>query len=71
MQPKYLTVKQAAKLLCCGTTKVYLAVNNGQIPATKFGSQWLIDQEALEKRLAQNSNKPKILYKSFAEKRAI
>ena len=60
MESKFLTVKEAASYLHCGTTKLYLAVNSGKIPATKFGKTWLIGKEALDKQLEKHSNAPKI-----------
>lgn len=42
-------VKEAAKLLDMGVTRVYEKANKGEIPCFKLGGKWKFDPKALKK----------------------
>ncbi|NQT34474.1 helix-turn-helix domain-containing protein [bacterium] len=45
---KWLTIDELAKYLKLGQTKLYHLAQNGEIPASKVGSQWRFDREEID-----------------------
>jgi excisionase family DNA binding protein len=48
IKPVYITVKQAAKKLCLGTTKVYEMIAYEGLPVVRFGRAVRINPERLD-----------------------
>jgi excisionase family DNA binding protein len=45
---KWLTIDDLANYLKLGQTKLYRMAQNGEIPASKLGSQWRFDREEID-----------------------
>jgi excisionase family DNA binding protein len=46
-QPPYLTVRQAARVLCISTWLLYQAIRIGELPAIRWGRRVVLDREDL------------------------
>jgi len=47
-QDKWLTIDELADYLKMGRTKLYRMAQDGEIPASKVGSQWRFDREEID-----------------------
>ena len=45
---KWLTLDELAEYLKLSRTKLYRMAQNGEIPASKIGSQWRFDREEID-----------------------
>ena len=54
---KILTIKEVANILKINSFTAYRFAKEGKIPAVRIGRTWRIDEEVLEKWLADNSFK--------------
>lgn len=55
-QPRYITVEQAAKILCLGTTKVYEMIAYEGLPVVRFGRAVRINPVRLDEWLDQREH---------------
>lgn len=56
MDPEFLTVQEVARLLKCGSGKIYKMLQEGKLPGCKIGNTWRVRQRELEDYLAAQSN---------------
>jgi len=54
-----LTTKQAAEILEINPVSVIRAINRGRIEAVKFGVQWVIERDEVERYKQERRIKPK------------
>ena len=55
VEPKTITVSQAALMLGISRGSAYEATRTGQLPAIRIGKRWLIPVKALEQMLQSTS----------------
>ena len=55
VEPKTITVSQAALMLGISRGSAYEATRTGQLPAIRIGKRWLIPVKALEQMLESTS----------------
>ncbi len=55
----YLTTLEAAHILGVNRSRVLQFILNGRLPATRFGWQWMIKKEHLEKLKDRKAGRPK------------
>lgn len=64
MQPrkkKFLTVQEVAEFFGVNPMTIYRKANKGEIPAFKFGKNWMFSEAALNDWVAEKSGEKKIL----------